>query len=53
MNYLKTANELKNNNNLRECELKVAISESKKDMKNGKYIQESVKDHIKRIKKVE
>ncbi len=38
-------------NHLRECELEAAIVESKKDIKNGKYIQESVEDHIRRLKR--
>ena len=36
-------------NYLRECELDAAIIESKNDLKNGKYIKESVDKHIKRI----
>jgi prevent-host-death family protein len=36
-------------NYLRECELDAAILESKKDIKEGKYIKESVEKHIKRI----
>ena len=37
-------------NYLRECELEKAINDSKEDIKNGKYYQESVEEHIKRIK---
>ncbi len=36
-------------NQLRECELEIALIESKKDMENGKFVEESVEDHIKRI----
>ena len=36
-------------NRLRDCELEVAIEESKKDLKEGKIIRESVEKHIKRI----
>jgi len=36
-------------NRLRECELEIALIESKKDIENGKFIEESVEDHIKRI----
>ncbi len=37
-------------NHLRECELEVALTESKKDLKNKRYYKESVKNHIKRLK---
>ena len=36
-------------NHLRECELEAAIIESEKDIKDGRYVKESVEDHIKRI----
>jgi hypothetical protein len=36
-------------NYLRECELETALIESKKDIENGKFIEESVEEHIKRI----
>jgi hypothetical protein len=36
-------------NYLRECELEAALIESKKDLVNGKFIEESVEEHIKRI----
>ncbi len=36
-------------NRLRDCELEAAIEESKKDLKEGKIIRESVEKHIKRI----
>ena len=36
-------------NYLRECELEAALIESKKDLENGKFIEESVEEHIKRI----
>ena len=41
--------DMKHYNHLRECELEAAIIESKRDMKQGKYIEESIQDHIKRI----
>ena len=36
-------------NYLRECELDTALLESQKDLKEGKFIKESVEKHIKRI----
>lgn len=36
-------------NYLRECELDAALLESRKDIKDGKFIKESVEKHIKRI----
>jgi len=36
-------------NYFRECELESALAESKSDIENGKFIEESVEDHIKRI----
>ena len=36
-------------NYLRECELEAAVLESKRDIKEGKFIKESVEKHIKRI----
>jgi len=36
-------------NYLRECELAAAILETKKDIKEGKCIRESVEMHLKRI----
>jgi hypothetical protein len=36
-------------NYLRECELDIAVMESRKDMENGRFIEESVEDHLKRI----
>ena len=36
-------------NYLRECELEAALLESKRDIKEGKFINESVEKHIKRI----
>lgn len=36
-------------NYLRECELDTALLESQKDIKEGKFINESVEKHIKRI----
>jgi hypothetical protein len=40
---------LKQYNHLRECELEVAAIESRKDLENGRFIEESVEEHIKRI----
>jgi hypothetical protein len=37
-------------NRLRECELTAALAESEQDLKNGKYHEDSVEDHLKRIK---
>ena len=36
-------------NYLRECELEAALLESKRDIKEGKFLKESVEKHIKRI----
>jgi prevent-host-death family protein len=36
-------------NYLRECELEAALLESKRDIKEGKFIKETVEKHIKRI----
>ena len=36
-------------NYLRECELDTALREARKDLKDGKFIKESVEKHIKRI----
>ncbi|MFZ1037952.1 MAG: type II toxin-antitoxin system prevent-host-death family antitoxin [Smithella sp.] len=36
-------------NYLRECELEAALLESKRDIKEGKFVKESVERHIKRI----
>lgn len=36
-------------NYLRECELEAALLESKRDIKEKKFIKESVEKHIKRI----
>jgi prevent-host-death family protein len=36
-------------NYLRECELEAALLESKRDIKEGKYVKESVEKHVKRI----
>ena len=36
-------------NHLRECELDAALMESKRDMESGKFVSESVADHIRRI----
>ncbi|MBM3707191.1 MAG: prevent-host-death protein [Actinobacteria bacterium] len=36
-------------NYLRECELESALGESIRDMNNGRYIEETVENHIRRI----
>jgi len=36
-------------NYLRECELEAALLETKRNIKEGKFVIESVKKHIKRI----
>ena len=36
-------------NYMRECELEAALAQSRKDIKEGKFIKESVEKHIKRI----
>ncbi len=36
-------------NRLRECELEAALTEVQNDIKKGKYVEESVEKHIKRI----
>ena len=38
-------------NRLREYEIEIALKESLSDIKNGKFIEESVSKHIKRISK--
>ena len=35
----------------REAELEVAVLQAKRDIENGDFIHESVRDHIKRISK--
>ncbi|OGU77139.1 MAG: prevent-host-death protein [Ignavibacteria bacterium RBG_16_34_14] len=36
-------------NYLRECELEAALLETKRDIKEGKFVKESVEKHVKRI----
>jgi len=36
-------------NYLRECELEAALLEAKKNIKEGKFVKESVEKHVKRI----
>jgi hypothetical protein len=36
-------------NHLRECELEAALTETKRDLDSGKFVSESVADHIRRI----
>ena len=40
---------IKKYNHLRKCELEVAVMESRKDLEQGNFVEESVEDHIKRI----
>lgn len=37
-------------NRLRECELTAALVESENDLKSGKYNEDSIEAHLKRIK---
>lgn len=37
---------------LRECELEAAIAESKADLAGGRFVKESVAQHIKRLQKM-
>ena len=37
---------------LRECELEAALAESKADLAQGRYIKESVADHLERIQQI-
>ena len=39
-------------NKLREYELEAALEETKKDLKEGKFVAESIEKHIKRMKNV-
>jgi prevent-host-death family protein len=36
-------------NYLRECELDAALLEARKDLRDGKFVKESVEKHIKRV----
>ena len=38
-------------NRLRLCELEAALNEARREVAEGKYVEESVEDHIKRISK--
>ncbi len=38
-------------NRLRVCELEAALYETRKEVDEGKYVEESVEDHIRRISK--
>ena len=37
---------------LRECELEAAIAESKADLAGGRFVKETVSQHIKRLQKI-
>ena len=37
---------------LRECELEAALAESKTDLDAGRFVKESVEQHIKRLAKL-
>lgn len=39
-------------NKLREYELEAALEETKREIKEGKFTEESIEEHIKRIKNV-
>ena len=43
--------DLKTYNRMRECELEAALYEARREVASGKYVEESVEDHIKRISK--
>ncbi len=34
---------------LREAELEMALYESRRDLENGRFVQESVEEHLKRV----
>lgn len=38
-------------NHFRECELDAALHETRDDYKSGKFVTESVEEHINRVKK--
>lgn len=38
-------------NRLRVCELEAALTESRREVADGEYVEESVEEHIKRITK--
>lgn len=38
-------------NRLRECELEVALIETRQDIKNGKVHRDSVKQHVQRVRR--
>ena len=37
---------------LRECELEAALAESKSDLVQGRFVKETVAQHIKRLKQI-
>lgn len=37
---------------LRECELEAALAESRTDLADGKFVKETVAQHIKRLKQI-
>lgn len=37
---------------LRECELEAALAESKADLSNGRFVKETVSQHIERLKEL-
>ena len=39
-------------NKLREYELEAALEETKREIKDGKFTEESIEEHLKRIKNV-
>ncbi|MBC8256968.1 MAG: prevent-host-death protein [Candidatus Marinimicrobia bacterium] len=44
--------DLKRYNQLREYELEAALQESIHEVENGEYIEETVEEHVKRLKNV-
>ncbi len=43
--------DLETYNRLRVCELEAALNQTRRELKSGKYTEESVDDHIKRVSK--
>ncbi len=43
--------DLETYNRLRVCELEAALNESRREVANGEYVEESVEEHIRRISK--
>jgi PHD/YefM family antitoxin component YafN of YafNO toxin-antitoxin module len=43
--------DLETYNRLRVCELEAALNQTRREVESGKYTEESVDDHIKRVSK--